>query len=179
MSNQIEPYLKLYSIGIQAGGIFVDASARQYLTDTLGKAAVDSEALEEYVNTGVEEFESRTKRLFKDFLKPTPIKIADRLFSDADAGVLRGRISISGFVWVLIYPVTTLSSFCYSEAMKRFHDGSVNDILSALEDQLSGLSAKVWSRIASLQYSHLKIDIAYPPSRGLRRKPLPAGMYQE
>jgi len=95
-----EPFLRLEerksSACLQAGGLFIDRAAEDYLRRVLMQADLEEETFEDYVKTAVEEFELVVKRQFSDPLKPLRVSIADKGFNRPEIGVRRGIVTLPG-----------------------------------------------------------------------------------
>jgi len=109
---------------IQAGGIFIDQEAESYLRRFLTPSGLRQEDIEVYVERGVEEFEKTVKRDFSgDEDTRLIIAIADR-YNNTHLGVKRGRVQLS------------------SDVVRSFFTGRVDEIVSSVENQVSGLPVK-------------------------------------
>lgn len=93
---QLAPILG--STGVQAGAIFVDAAAENYLRKALTNAGLDSSDVDEYTKAGVKDFEGFAKRAFSDETKEHSIAIAHSRFNNTSIKTRRGRMTIPGLV---------------------------------------------------------------------------------
>jgi hypothetical protein len=81
---------------VQAGAIFVDRSAKNYLEQVLIGAGLSSADVEEYVDRGVKDFENNAKRAFRDITVDQTIEIAGNRFNNAAIRTRRGRMTLTG-----------------------------------------------------------------------------------
>ena len=84
--------------GLQAGGLFIDRAAEEYLRRVLVQANLEEDTFEDYIKTAVEEFELVAKRQFSDPSRPLRVSIADKGFDRPEIGVRRGLITLPGYV---------------------------------------------------------------------------------
>ncbi|KAH7339939.1 hypothetical protein B0J17DRAFT_657366 [Rhizoctonia solani] len=129
-----QPVLQLKEVhasaSIQAGGIFVNRAFEARLREWMKELGLDSEDVEEYSKSGVDDFEFATKRNF-DYESPDSkpnIKVAGDRIRRGDPSnpnrIHRGCMKIAG-----------------SEIKKCF-DICVNPIISSVDDQLGKLDAE-------------------------------------
>jgi hypothetical protein len=81
---------------VQAGAIFVDISAKNYLEQLLIGAGLSSADIEEYVDRGVKDFENNAKRAFRDILVDQAVEIAGSRFNNTAIRTRRGRMALTG-----------------------------------------------------------------------------------
>jgi hypothetical protein len=81
---------------VQAGAIFVDAAAENYLRSTLIRAGLSSNDVDEYCKAGIRDFEGYAKRIFSDETKDYHIKIGESRFNNSSIRTRRGRMELSG-----------------------------------------------------------------------------------
>lgn len=120
------PELKLEekraSACVQAGAIFVDAAAENYLRKALTNAGLDSSDVDEYTKAGVKDFEGFAKRAFSDETKEHSIAIAHSRFNNTSIKTRRGRMTIPG------------------SAIKSLFDTCTKEIISSVDEQLRGFN---------------------------------------
>jgi len=108
---------------VQAGAIFIDQKAKQYLYEILRNAKLAEEEVEEYALRGVKDFESNAKRAFRDVYVDQSIEVAGTRFNNATIRTRRGRMNVSG------------------PTIKTFFDFSLDQILASVDSQLESTSA--------------------------------------
>jgi hypothetical protein len=81
---------------VQAGAIFVDMSAKNYLEQALHGAGLSSADVEEYVNRGIKDFENNAKRAFREVSVDQPVEIAGSRFNNTTIRARRGRMALEG-----------------------------------------------------------------------------------
>ncbi|KAB5590692.1 Heat shock protein HSP70 [Ceratobasidium theobromae] len=120
------PVLKLKELRasacVQAGAIFVDFEAERHLRKTLGGGGLSQADIDEYTKTGIKDFEGFAKRAFQNETTDQSIKIGPSRFTNAAIGTRRGRMTLPG------------------PKVKEFFDVCVNEIISSVDQQLSGLT---------------------------------------
>ncbi|KAG8792440.1 hypothetical protein FRC12_006087 [Ceratobasidium sp. 428] len=130
----IRPMLKLEearaSACVQAGAIYVDATAKEYLKkvltnesnkDTLKKETpVNPEDIQEFTTRGVKDFETVAKRTFRDVTEEKTIEIAGTRFNNSSIRTRRGRMTLSGAV------------------IKSFFEICTNEITASVDQQIKG-----------------------------------------
>jgi hypothetical protein len=84
------------SAGAQAGAIFVDRSAENYLERVMHDAGLSSGDVEEFVKEGIKDFEGHAKRKFKEISTDQYIKIAPSRFDNPAIKTRRGRMTLKG-----------------------------------------------------------------------------------
>ncbi|KDN46071.1 hypothetical protein RSAG8_04578, partial [Rhizoctonia solani AG-8 WAC10335] len=109
---------------VQSGAIFVDAAFESFLRKTFDTAGLDTEDVEEYIQTGVRDFENLAKWAFTDETTDQLIRVAPVRFSYPSIGVRRGCMTIPG------------------STIKQFFDACVKAITTSVDQQLNGLSAQ-------------------------------------
>ncbi|GAB1520878.1 hypothetical protein RhiTH_003967 [Rhizoctonia solani] len=124
--TSISPLLKLAekrdSACIQAGGLYVDDAVQKYLGDTLTRAGIDPEDIEEYVEEGVKDFEKFPKRLFSDGSDSLKLKLGDKALTNSEINVRRGVMTVP------------------SPTPKWFFDHCVKAIIKSVDDQIRGIN---------------------------------------
>jgi hypothetical protein len=81
---------------VQAGSVFVDRSARNYLEQMLLGAGLSSVDIEEYVDRGVKDFENNAKLAFRDISVDQAIELAGSRFNNTAIRTRRGRMTLTG-----------------------------------------------------------------------------------
>ncbi|QRW20299.1 hypothetical protein RhiXN_09274 [Rhizoctonia solani] len=121
----ISPTLKLEekraSACVQAGAIFIDFEMERYLKSVLTKAELDPEDIEIYTKTGVKDFETFAKRVFRDEKTEHSILLAHSRFSNTTISTRRGRMTVPG------------------STIQKFFDTCVDEIKKSVDRQLDGL----------------------------------------
>ncbi|KAH7336871.1 hypothetical protein B0J17DRAFT_446061 [Rhizoctonia solani] len=119
------PILKLEekraSACVQAGAIFVDFEAENYLRRTLAGAGLNPDDVTEYTKTGAKDFEGFAKRAFRDETCEQSVAVAHTRFNNTAIRARRGRINIPG------------------PTIKEFFDVCVKEITGSVDEQLAGL----------------------------------------
>jgi hypothetical protein len=82
--------------GAQAGAIFVDRSAEDYLERVMFDAGLSSGDVEEFVKEGIKDFEGHAKRKFKEISTDQYIKIASSRYDNPAIKTRRGRMTLKG-----------------------------------------------------------------------------------
>ncbi|KAG8802708.1 hypothetical protein FRC17_006361 [Serendipita sp. 399] len=77
---------------VQAGGVFVDRAAKQFLTTKLVESKFGDE---ESINDMVDKFERRTKRLFDGSQESNVIEFGGRRDNDREYGIFQGKITLA------------------------------------------------------------------------------------
>ncbi len=86
------------SVGIQAGGIFVNVAVEKYLRQVLQSGVrMSSQDLEESVTKGVADFEMNAKKAFQVATPRTVIDLNAGRLTVEHLGIRRGRISLDGY----------------------------------------------------------------------------------
>jgi hypothetical protein len=81
---------------VQAGAIFVNISAKNYLEQVLLGVGLSSADVEEYANRGVKDFENKAKRAFRDTSVDQSIEIAGSRFNNMTIRTRRGHMTLLG-----------------------------------------------------------------------------------
>ncbi|KAG9084211.1 hypothetical protein FRC07_013690 [Ceratobasidium sp. 392] len=81
---------------VQAGAIFVDDAARNYLQAVFTNASLSREDTHDYTVRGVKDFENAAKRNFLDAAKDQMIEVAGPRINIPSTRVRRGRMTIPG-----------------------------------------------------------------------------------
>ncbi|CAE6501992.1 unnamed protein product [Rhizoctonia solani] len=109
---------------VQAGGIFVDEAAKNFMQTALRKAGVsDEEDVAEYVKVGKRDFEAGVKRRFCNEAIDYFIKLGERRVNFPSASVRRGH---------MVLPNTVV---------KRFFDQCIKQIFASVDEQVQGVGA--------------------------------------
>ncbi|ELU36973.1 hypothetical protein AG1IA_08996 [Rhizoctonia solani AG-1 IA] len=116
--------------GVQAGAIFIDFEMERYLKSVLTKAELDPEDVEIYTKTGVKDFETFAKRVFRDEKTEHSILLAHSRFSNTAIRTRRGRMTVPGY----------LGS---RSTIQKFFDTCVDEIKKSVDRQLDGLDVPV------------------------------------
>ncbi|CAE6447421.1 unnamed protein product [Rhizoctonia solani] len=106
---------------VQAGAIFVDLEMKNYLETTLAKAELDPEDVEFYTKTGVKDFESYTKRNFRNKSAECTVIVAGSRFNNPAIKTRRGQMTIPG------------------STIQTFFDPCINDIKLSVDKQVGVL----------------------------------------
>jgi hypothetical protein len=85
-----------FTPGVQAGAIFVDAAAEQYIRGALTSAHLSQEDVDEYTMRGVKDFENSVKRNFCDPNEDRAVEIAGPRINIPEIRMRRGRMSLPG-----------------------------------------------------------------------------------
>ncbi|CUA74415.1 Heat shock 70 kDa protein 12B [Homo sapiens] [Rhizoctonia solani] len=107
---------------VQAGGIFIDRSARIYMQTLLGKAGLSIDDVKQYCDEGIKDFEAHAKRSLGNGDKEYFINLGNSHFSDSDAHVRRGRMAVS------------------SADMKSFFDAHIKKIFDNVDKLIKGVN---------------------------------------
>ncbi|CAE6435873.1 unnamed protein product [Rhizoctonia solani] len=107
---------------VQAGALFIDQTAEQYLRKVLREAGLTREDVDEYATKGVKDFELHSKRAFKDVTIDQSIEIAGTRFNNTAIRARRGRMTLQG------------------SEVKTFFDSCASQILESVSSQLQGSS---------------------------------------
>jgi hypothetical protein len=84
------------TLGIQAGGIFVDRSAAEYFQKKFYDADLDPDQVTELMYTATQKFMTEVKPSFRDNSGDQLIAVADRHFSSPLIGIDRGYMTLTG-----------------------------------------------------------------------------------
>lgn len=107
---------------VQAGAIFVNATAEQYIRKTLRNASLPPDDVIEYAKHGVQDFERNLKRQFSGAMEAKPVEVAGPRVNFPGVGIRRGRMSLQG------------------ATVQTFFDICVNEITASVDQQLQGLN---------------------------------------
>ncbi|CAE6471327.1 hypothetical protein ACGC1H_005400 [Rhizoctonia solani] len=107
---------------IQAGSIFVDKLAENYLRQFFESRELPWEEADEYVTTGIQNFESKEKRKFGEETSEVSLGVAGYRCKKLELGIRHGELKI---------PASTVRSF---------FDPCVDQIIESVESQTSSLS---------------------------------------
>ncbi|CAE6420379.1 unnamed protein product [Rhizoctonia solani] len=105
---------------VQAGAIFIDQSAGEYLRTVLRRAGLPQKEIDDYATHGVKDFELHSKRRFKDVAPDQSIKIAWITYNNTAIRARRGQMTLQG------------------SEVKKFFDIWVDKILESVSSQLEG-----------------------------------------
>ncbi|KAG8687807.1 hypothetical protein FRC09_013269, partial [Ceratobasidium sp. 395] len=105
---------------VQAGAIFVDGAARNYLNAVFTNASLSRDDVHEYTTRGVKDFENATKRNFLDETKDQMVEIAGPRVNIPSIRTRRGRMTMPGSV------------------VKSFFDICVDEITASVDQQIKG-----------------------------------------
>ncbi|KAJ1303482.1 hypothetical protein OPQ81_011669 [Rhizoctonia solani] len=107
---------------VQAGAIFVNATAEQFIQKTLREAALPQEDVMDFAKRGVQDFEKALKRQFAGALDAKSVEVAGNRINYPGVGIRRGHMSLKG------------------ETIRKFFDICVNEIKKSVDEQIQGLS---------------------------------------
>ncbi|CAE6466508.1 unnamed protein product [Rhizoctonia solani] len=107
---------------VQAGGIFVNVAAEQFIKRTLTEAALDQEDVVDYAKRGVQDFEKNLKRQFSGSVEARSVEVAGSRVNYPRSGVRRGHMSLEG------------------ATVRKFFDICVNKITASVDEQIQGLN---------------------------------------
>ncbi|KAG8701438.1 hypothetical protein FRC09_005371 [Ceratobasidium sp. 395] len=105
---------------VQAGAIFVDDAARNYLNAVFTNASLSRDDVHDYTTRGVKDFENATKRNFLDENKDQMVEIAGPRVNIPSIRTRRGRMTMPGTV------------------VKSFFDICVDEITTSVDQQIKG-----------------------------------------
>ncbi|CAE7229256.1 unnamed protein product [Rhizoctonia solani] len=112
------------SIGVQAGAIYVDRAAHNYIEAVFRRAEVPSNNVEMYCKNGIRDFEAHAKRGFRN-QENGQINIGNTTITITSAAVRRGRLTVP------------------SVSMKSFFDVCITRILASVDEQVRGVLVSV------------------------------------
>ncbi|CAE6410887.1 unnamed protein product [Rhizoctonia solani] len=107
---------------VQAGAIFIDKSAGEYLRKVFQRAGLPQKDIEDYATHGVKDFEIHSKRTFKDVTLDQSVEIAWITYNNTAIRARRGQMKLQG------------------SEVKAFFDICVDQILDSVSSQIEGLS---------------------------------------
>jgi hypothetical protein len=81
---------------IQAGGIFVDRSAKSYFQKKFYDCGFDPDAVSDYVTTAMDKFITEAKPSFKDVKDNFLLLVADRQTSNSSLNIQGGYLTLTG-----------------------------------------------------------------------------------
>ncbi|KDQ12502.1 hypothetical protein BOTBODRAFT_146701 [Botryobasidium botryosum FD-172 SS1] len=123
----VQPRLRLEemkaSACIQAGSIFVNEYAKNYIQNKLQRTKLGADRIEAYTAEFLDGIEDN-KKDFHDPEEDILLELGERNFTDKELGVERGMLTLAG------------------TQMQRWFDPLVEEIVASVEDQLRGHSAK-------------------------------------
>jgi hypothetical protein len=135
----------LIALGIQAGGIFVDQSATAYFEQKLYDSDLDPDQVSGYLGTATEKFITEIKPSFKDTIDDHLLAVADRQFSNVKAGIERGYMTLTGWVFHAsqIQIPCLIYLRCHSVEVEPFFKQWVDQIIASIRDQIGSHPVKV------------------------------------
>jgi hypothetical protein len=90
-------------LGVQAGAIFVDQIAKAHFRRIFSNAGFRGDELKEKVDEATSNFESDTKKEFKDASDAKSIKVGRHSFSNLSLGVRKGKMVLTGYIEFFYY----------------------------------------------------------------------------
>ncbi|KDQ12464.1 hypothetical protein BOTBODRAFT_34432 [Botryobasidium botryosum FD-172 SS1] len=139
-ASQIKPLLRLEekraSACVQAGAIFVNQSAKEYLFELFSKSDLDEETAAEYISEALESFETDAKKSFRDASEEKTLSVGGRKFTSAELNVRRGSMALRGSV------------------VEGFFDPWVTKIIESVNSQIEGHSVKYILLVGGFGESH-------------------------
>ncbi|CUA77246.1 Heat shock 70 kDa protein 12B [Homo sapiens] [Rhizoctonia solani] len=106
---------------VQAGAIFVNAAAEQFVKRTLSEAGLHQEDVEDYTKRGIQDFEKSLKRQFSGGTETKTIEVGMSRLNLPRIGIRRGHMGLEG------------------AKVRQFFDICVNEITASVDQQLEGL----------------------------------------
>ncbi|KAF8606751.1 hypothetical protein BDV93DRAFT_468343 [Ceratobasidium sp. AG-I] len=110
---------KCASACVQAGAIFIDIAAKNYLRQALQAAGLSSGDVDEYVHRGIKDFEGNAKRAFREEMSDQSVEIAGTRFNNTTIRARRGRMTLAG------------------STVKLFFDHCVKEIITSVNSQIA------------------------------------------
>jgi hypothetical protein len=89
-------------LGVLAGGIFVDHSARSAFQKRFYDGGITPDQVHEYIETAMNRFVSEVKPSFENPAAEYPIAVADRQVTNSDIGIQKGYLTLMGRVLILL-----------------------------------------------------------------------------
>lgn len=91
------------NIGVQAGAIFVNQSATEYLNRLFLSAGLKQDDVDEYTREGIESFESEVKKAFEGaHEEDVSLQVGWHKFTEKSIGVKRGILTIARYVLLFL-----------------------------------------------------------------------------
>ncbi|CAE6493330.1 unnamed protein product [Rhizoctonia solani] len=106
---------------VQAGAIFVNAAAEQFIQRTLREAGLREEEVQDYTKRGIQDFENSLKRRFSGGTETKNIQVGMSRVNHPRIGIRRGLMALEG------------------TKVRQFFDICVNEITASVDQQLQGL----------------------------------------
>jgi hypothetical protein len=86
-------------VGVQAGAIFVNTTAKAYFKELFASAKLEPDDIEDYAEEAVDSFEAEGKKTFEGPRQDNvSIKVGDHRFTQRAIGIRRGILTLGGFV---------------------------------------------------------------------------------
>ncbi|CAE6476326.1 unnamed protein product, partial [Rhizoctonia solani] len=105
---------------VQAGAIFVNATAEQYIQRTLKNASLPSDDVLDYTKRGVQDFENNLKRQFDGSTPSGSVEVAGTRANYPGIGIRRGHMSLQ------------------KATVQTFFDVCVKEIKTSVDQQIQG-----------------------------------------
>ncbi|CAE6485509.1 unnamed protein product [Rhizoctonia solani] len=105
---------------VQAGAIFVNATAEQYIQKTLKNASLPSDDVLDYTKRGVQDFENNLKRQFDGSAATGSVEVAGTRANYPGIGIRRGHMSLQ------------------KATVQTFFDVCVKEIKPSVDQQIQG-----------------------------------------
>ncbi|KAL5632743.1 hypothetical protein ACGC1H_005633 [Rhizoctonia solani] len=106
---------------VQAGAIYVDQAAHNFMETVLRRAELSNKDMEMYCKNGIRDFETHAKQGFRN-QGDGQINIGNSTFTVTSAGVRRGRMSIPNV------------------SMKSFFDVCISRIIASVDEQVKDVT---------------------------------------
>ncbi|EUC60258.1 heat shock 70 kDa protein 12A, partial [Rhizoctonia solani AG-3 Rhs1AP] len=107
---------------VQAGGIFVNVAAEQFIQRALTAAELHQDDIVDYAKRGVQDFEKNLKRQFSGSVEAKSVEVAGTRVNYPRSGIRRGLMSLEG------------------ATVRKFFDVCVNQITASVDEQIQGLN---------------------------------------
>ncbi|CAE6465614.1 unnamed protein product [Rhizoctonia solani] len=107
---------------VQAGAIFVDAAAKQFIQRALTDASLPDQDAVDYAERGARDFEKVLKRQFQGDMDAKTVELAGPHLNHPGVRIRRGRMTLQG------------------AAIQKFFDICVNKITASVDQQIQGLN---------------------------------------
>ncbi|KAH7336828.1 hypothetical protein B0J17DRAFT_707236 [Rhizoctonia solani] len=107
---------------VQAGAIFVNATAERFIKRTLKNATLPEEDVVDYAKRGVQDFERVLKRQFSGDAESKSVAVAGSRVNYPGIGIRRGHMALPG------------------ATIQSFFDICVKEIISSVDQQIQGLN---------------------------------------
>jgi hypothetical protein len=134
------------SIGIQAGGIYVNKEAKEHFAAEFGKTKKTAPERAELVKKVMANFEEDLKRTFKNLTDDKGVQIGGAKFKLVPLKVNKGRLALTGYVSRSVsfqpwYGEPLIP--CFRKQTASFFDPYVNMIIESIRKQIEGHRPKV------------------------------------